>query len=79
MRSSLLKINSFFIIILQGNTFQALQPVQERQLEQITALLQQRRITAPPTTHHDEIYDPKTNMKIVYKVLNLLNFVAVTN
>ncbi|XP_071525482.1 uncharacterized protein [Panulirus ornatus] len=56
-------------LVQQGNTFQALQPVQERQLEQITALLQQRRITAPPTTHHDEIYDPKTNMKIVYKVV----------
>ncbi|XP_069935662.1 uncharacterized protein [Cherax quadricarinatus] len=58
-------------LVQQGNTFQALQPVQERQLEQITTLLQQRRITAPPTTHHDhhEIYDPKTNMKIVYKVV----------
>lgn len=56
-------------LVQQGNTFQALQPVQERQLQQITSLLQQRRITAPPTTHHDEIYDPKTNMKIVYKVV----------
>lgn len=55
-------------VFFQGNTFQALQPVQARQLEQITTLLQQRRITVPSTTHHDEIYDPKTNMKIVYKV-----------
>ncbi|KAK4292575.1 hypothetical protein Pmani_034663 [Petrolisthes manimaculis] len=56
-------------LVQQGNTFQALQPVQARQLEQITTLLQQRRITVPSTTHHDEIYDPKTNMKIVYKVV----------
>ncbi|KAG7173145.1 uncharacterized protein LOC121861039 [Homarus americanus] len=56
-------------LVQQGNTFQALQPVKERQLEQITTLLQQSRITAPPTVHHDEIYDPKTNMKIVYKVV----------
>ncbi|XP_050695753.1 uncharacterized protein LOC126985214 isoform X5 [Eriocheir sinensis] len=56
-------------LVQQGNTFQALQPVQERQLEQITTLLQQRRISGPLTTHRDEIFDPKTNMKIVYKVV----------
>ncbi|CAL4108150.1 unnamed protein product, partial [Meganyctiphanes norvegica] len=56
-------------LVQQGQTFQALQPVQEKQLEQITTLLQQRQISAPPSHNHQEIYDPKTNMKIVYKVV----------
>ncbi|XP_068243482.1 serine-rich adhesin for platelets-like [Palaemon carinicauda] len=61
-------------LVQQGNTFQALQPVHKEQLEQITSLLQQRRLTVPLTAHHDEIYDPKTNMKIVYKVVHPESF-----
>ncbi|KAK7021912.1 hypothetical protein SK128_021335 [Halocaridina rubra] len=56
-------------LVQQGNTFQALQPVDKEQLEQITALLQHRRLSVPLTARHDEIFDPKTNMKIVYKVV----------
>ncbi|XP_076033893.1 uncharacterized protein LOC143020894 isoform X2 [Oratosquilla oratoria] len=56
-------------LVQQGNTFQALQPLQEKQLQQITALLQQHKFTTPFAKDHNEIFDPETNMRIVYKVV----------
>ena len=56
-------------LVQKGHTFQALQPIQEKHIEQITSLLQQRKIRRGSSVK-DELFDPNTNMRIVYRLIN---------